>query len=308
MAPTGVITSIDANAIGLKKIASGKVREIFEVDEHTLLFVASDRISAYDVILTNGIPNKGALLTQLSAHWFSLINKSYPELPTHLISLSLPSSLNPTTDQQQHHLLQKRSMQVRRIPVIPLESIVRGYITGSAWSEYQKFGTVHGMTMPKGLRESEKLEKPIWTPSTKAEQGEHDENISKEKAQEIVGVEVARKVEEASLRVYGLARDYAESRGIIIADTKFEFGLDPVSSEIVLIDEVLTPDSSRFWPKDDYQVGRAQSSYDKQYLRDWLTKSGLKGKEGVSMPEEVVLETAKKYREAFEMITGGEWV
>ncbi|EMF08197.1 phosphoribosyl-aminoimidazole-succinocarboxamide synthase [Sphaerulina musiva SO2202] len=308
MAPTGVITSIDANAIGLKKIASGKVREIFEVDEHTLLFVASDRISAYDVILTNGIPNKGALLTQLSAHWFSLINKSYPELPTHLISLSLPSSLNPTTDQQQHHLLQKRSMQVRRIPVIPLESIVRGYITGSAWSEYQKFGTVHGMTMPKGLRESEKLEKPIWTPSTKAEQGEHDENISKEKAQEIVGVEVARKVEEASLRVYGLARDYAESRGIIIADTKFEFGLDPVSSEIVLIDEVLTPDSSRFWPKDDYEVGRAQSSYDKQYLRDWLTKSGLKGKEGVSMPEEVVLETAKKYREAFEMITGGEWV
>lgn len=247
MAPTGVITSIDANAIGLKKIASGKVREIFEVDEHTLLFVASDRISAYDVILTNvsevklrsaqlnsvqekektqqkpptnfflflftyqlsqGIPNKGALLTQLSAHWFSLINKSYPELPTHLISLSLPSSLNPTTDQQQHHLLQKRSMQVRRIPVIPLESIVRGYITGSAWSEYQKFGTVHGMTMPKGLRESEKLEKPIWTPSTKAEQGEHDENISKEKAQEIVGVEVARKVEEASLKVYGLVSCY----------------------------------------------------------------------------------------------------
>lgn len=247
MAPTDVVTSIDANTIGLKKIASGKVREIFEVDEHTLLFVASDRISAYDVILTNvseesqlssaqldsrkrgkkkqnttkathelpffcytyqlpqGIPNKGALLTQLSAHWFSLINKSYPELPTHLISLSLPPSLNPTsTDQQQHHLLQKRSMQVRRIPVIPLESIVRGYITGSAWSEYQKFGTVHGMTMPKGLRESEKLEKPIWTPSTKAEQGEHDENISREKAQEIVGVEVARKVEEASLRVYEL--------------------------------------------------------------------------------------------------------
>lgn len=245
MAPTDVVTSIDANTIGLKKIASGKVREIFEVDEHTLLFVASDRISAYDVILTNvsevklrsaqlksnektkkyhkshprsfflfffttyqlsqGIPNKGALLTQLSAHWFSLINKSYPELPTHLISLSLPPSLNPTsTDQQQQHLLQKRSMQVRRIPVIPLESIVRGYITGSAWSEYQKFGTVHGMTMPKGLRESEKLEKPIWTPSTKAEQGEHDENISREKAQEIVGVEVARKVEEASLRVYEL--------------------------------------------------------------------------------------------------------
>lgn len=250
MAPTDVVTSIDANTIGLKKIASGKVREIFEVDEHTLLFVASDRISAYDVILTNvseesqlssaqldsrkrekktkyhkshprtsffcytyqlpqGIPNKGALLTQLSAHWFSLIKKSYPELPTHLISLSLPPSLNPTsTDQQQHHLLQKRSMQVRRIPVIPLESIVRGYITGSAWSEYQKFGTVHGMTMPKGLRESEKLEKPIWTPSTKAEQGEHDENISREKAQEIVGVEVARKVEEASLRVYELVSCY----------------------------------------------------------------------------------------------------
>lgn len=162
--------------------------------------------------------------------------------------------------------------------------------------------------MPEGLRESEKLERPIWTPSTKADQGEHDENISRERAEEIVGVEVARKIEVASLRVYGLARDYAESRGIIIADTKFEFGLDPDTSEIILIDEVLTPDSSRFWPKDEYEVGRAQSSYDKQYLRDWLTQAGLKGKEGVRMPDEVVEETARKYREAFEMITGGEWV
>ncbi|KAI5357571.1 Putative phosphoribosylaminoimidazole-succinocarboxamide synthase, SAICAR synthetase [Septoria linicola] len=303
MASEEVVTTIDPSTVGLKKIASGKVREIFEVDENTLLFVASDRISAYDVILGNGVPNKGALLTQLSTHWFALIAKAFPELKTHLISTQLPASVPANVAAQ----LQRRSMQVRRIPVVPLESIVRGYITGSAWSEYKKSGTVHGMPMPAGLQESQKLEQPIWTPSTKAEQGEHDENISKAKAVEIVGEDVARKVEEASLKIYKLARDYAEERGIIIADTKFEFGLDPATNEIVLIDEVLTPDSSRFWPKDKYEVGKGQSSYDKQYLRDWLTNSGLKGKDGVSMPEEVVEETASKYREAYEKITGEKW-
>ncbi|GIZ38071.1 hypothetical protein CKM354_000149700 [Cercospora kikuchii] len=303
MSSAEVVTTIDEKSVGLKKIASGKVREIFEVDEQTLLFVATDRISAYDVILTNGVPNKGALLTQLSAHWFSLTSKHFPELKTHLKSTSLPTSVPSNLAPQ----LEKRSMQVRRVPVIPLESIVRGYITGSAWSEYKKSGTVHGMPAPAGLQESQKLEKPLWTPSTKAEQGEHDENISKQKAIEIVGEEVAKKVEEASLKIYEMARDYAEERGIIIADTKFEFGLDPETKEIVLIDEVLTPDSSRFWPKDKYEVGKGQSSYDKQYLRDWLTNSGLKGKDGVSMTEEVAKETASKYREAYEKITGEKW-
>ncbi|KAF2208238.1 hypothetical protein CERZMDRAFT_49815 [Cercospora zeae-maydis SCOH1-5] len=303
MSSAEVVTSIDENSVGLKKIASGKVREIFEVDEQTLLFVATDRISAYDVILTNGVPNKGALLTQLSAHWFSLISKHFPELKTHLKSTQLPASVPLNLAPQ----LEKRSMQVKRVPVIPLESIVRGYITGSAWSEYKKSGTVHGMPAPAGLKESQKLEKPLWTPSTKAEQGEHDENISKQKAIEIVGEEVAKKVEDASLKIYEMARDYAEERGIIIADTKFEFGLDPETKEIVLIDEVLTPDSSRFWPKDKYEVGKGQSSYDKQYLRDWLTNSGLKGKDGVSMTEEVAQDTASKYREAYEKITGEKW-
>ncbi|KXS97252.1 hypothetical protein AC578_18 [Pseudocercospora eumusae] len=300
MASTDVVTTLDANSVGLKKIASGKVREIFEINANTLLFVATDRISAYDVILENGIPAKGALLTQLSVHWFSLIKSRFPHLQTHLIATSLPSTISASE-------LESRSMQVRRVPVLPLESIVRGYITGSAWSEYKKCGTVHGMAMPAGLKESQKLEKPMWTPSTKAEQGEHDENISRSKAVEIVGEEIAAKIEAASLKIYEMARDYADERGIIIADTKFEFGLDPATKEIVLIDEVLTPDSSRFWPKDRYEVGKSQSSYDKQYLRDWLTSSGLKGKQGVSMPPEVVDETAKKYREAYEKLTGKVW-
>jgi phosphoribosylaminoimidazole-succinocarboxamide synthase len=242
-----------------------------------------------------------------------------PTLKTHFLSSDLPSSI-PSEARSQ---LDKRSMQVRRYQIVPLESIVRGYITGSAWSEYKKHGTVHGMPMPEGLQESQKLENPIWTPSTKAEQGEHDENISRDKAVEIVGESVAKRVEEASLLIYEKvriesvnpfcdcpqltiliqAREYAEERGIIIADTKFEFGLDE-AGEIVLVDEVLTPDSSRFWPADKYAIGRGQASYDKQFLRDWLTSSSLKGVDGVAMPEEIAAETASKYREAFEKITG----
>jgi phosphoribosylaminoimidazole-succinocarboxamide synthase len=242
-----------------------------------------------------------------------------PSLKTHFLSSNLPS----TIPSQARSQLDKRSMQVRRYQIVPLESIVRGYITGSAWSEYKKHGTVHGMPMPEGLQESQKLEKPIWTPSTKAEQGEHDENISRDKAVEIVGESVAKRVEEASLLIYEKvriqspdsfcdsskltksiqAREYAEERGIIIADTKFEFGLDE-AGEIVLVDEVLTPDSSRFWPADKYAIGRGQASYDKQFLRDWLTSSSLKGVDGVAMPEKIAAETASKYREAFTKITG----
>ncbi|KAK3697133.1 Bifunctional purine biosynthetic protein ade1 [Vermiconidia calcicola] len=299
---TQAITTVDLSTSNLKKIAAGKVREIFEIDSNTLLFIATDRISAYDVVLTNGVPGKGALLTQLSKHWFDLLASRMPSLKNHMVTTDLPPSTQGTDAAR---LLEGRSMQVKRYPIIPLESIVRGYITGSAWKEYHTSGTVHSIPMPAGLKESQKLEKPLWTPSTKAEAGAHDENISPARAAELVGGDVAAKVEKISLQVYEIARDYAAERGIIIADTKFEFGLDPETNEVVLVDEVLTPDSSRFWPADKYEVGRAQESYDKQYLRDWLTESGLKGKEGVEMPKDVVEGTSRKYREAYEKLTAG---
>ncbi|KAI5198654.1 hypothetical protein AUEXF2481DRAFT_38304 [Aureobasidium subglaciale EXF-2481] len=303
------VTQIDSQVEqhGLKKIASGKVREIYEVDAKTLLFVATDRISAYDVIMKNGVPQKGALLTLMTAHWFNLFKEKIPDLKTHLLSASVPESVASSLPAEVSDQLRLRTMHVRRLKVLPLESIVRGYITGSAWSEYKKTSTVHGIAMPKGLQESQKLEKPLWTPSTKAEVGDKDENISPEEATKIVGEKYAKKIEELSLKVYQIARDYAAERGIIIADTKFEFGLDVDTDEVILVDEVLTPDSSRFWPADKYELGKSQDSFDKQYLRDWLTKEGLKGKDGVEMTDAVVKETAKKYREAFEMLTGQKW-
>lgn len=200
-------------------------------------------------------------------------------------------------------------MQVRRLKIFPIEAIVRGYITGSAWKEYNRSGTVHTIPIAAGLKESEAFPQgAIYTPSTKAEAGCNDENISPEQAAGIVGEKYAQKIEDLALSLYTAARDYSLDRGIIIADTKFEFGLDEETDEVVLVDEVLTPDSSRFWPKDKYVVGKEQESYDKQYLRDWLTSNGLKGKQGVKMPEDVVQKTGHKYREAFEMLTGGSWV
>ncbi|KAH0354119.1 putative phosphoribosylaminoimidazole-succinocarboxamide synthase, partial [Aureobasidium melanogenum] len=309
MSTPPTVTQIDSQVEqhGLKKIASGKVREIYEIDAQSLLFVATDRISAYDVIMKNGVPQKGALLTLMTAHWFNLFKEKIPDLKTHLLSASVPASIASSLPAEVSNQLRLRTMHVRRLKVLPLESIVRGYITGSAWSEYKKTGTVHGIAMPKGLQESQKLEKPLWTPSTKAEVGDKDENISPEEATKIVGEKYAKKIEELSLKVYQIARDYAAERGIIIADTKFEFGLDVDTDEVILVDEVLTPDSSRFWPADKYELGKSQDSFDKQYLRDWLTKEGLKGKDGVEMTDAVVKETAKKYREAFEMLTGQKW-
>lgn len=199
-------------------------------------------------------------------------------------------------------------MQVRRLKIFPIEAIVRGYITGSAWKEYQRSGTVHTMPIVAGLKQSEAFPQgAIYTPSTKAEAGENDVNISVAEAAKIVGPKYAQRIEELAIKLYTAARDYAAERGIIIADSKFEFGLDEDTDEVVLVDEVLTPDSSRFWPADKYEIGREQSSYDKQYLRDWLTSEGLKGKQGVAMPEEVVNKTAEKYREAFEKLTGQKW-
>ncbi|OAL05742.1 SAICAR synthetase [Phaeosphaeriaceae sp. SRC1lsM3a] len=285
----------------LPKVASGKVRDLYAVDDSTLLFVASDRISAYDVIMENGIPGKGALLTSMSKYWFNYLPQHIPSLKTHFLTSSLPASLSSSSPH-----LKDRSMQVRRLSIIPIESIVRGYITGSGWSEYRKSGTVNGIKLPEGLIEGQKLPTPLWTPSTKAEVGGKDENISPEEARRIIGDEqVAAKVEKLSLQIYAAAAERAEAVGIILADTKFEFGLD-AEGDVVLVDEVLTPDSSRFWPKETWEknLGGQQPSFDKQFLRDWLTAEGLKGKEGVKVPEDIVRKTAEKYREAYEKITG----
>jgi len=285
-------------------VSRGKVRDIYALSPTTLLFIATDRISAYDVILANGIPGKGRLLTQLSTFWFSLLATKLPALKTHLVSTALPASLPPA----QAAALRGRALQVRRLRVLPLESIVRGYVAGSAWAEYARAGTVHGAALRPGLRECERLDAPLWTPSTKAGAGAHDENISAERAAEIVGGRDAARVREASLAVYAVACEYAAERGVIIADTKFEFGVDEETDEVVLIDEVLTPDSSRFWDAAKYEAGRSQESLDKQFLRDWLTKEGLKGKEGVSMTDEVVKRTREGYIEAYERLTGQKWV
>jgi len=284
----------------LPLVASGKMRELYDVDSKSLLFVASDRTSAYDVIMENGVPDKGLVLTLITAHWFRLLQQRIPDLKTHFLSLELPAAV----PQSQVARLKGRSMLVRKLKVFPIEAVVRGYITGSAWSSYRKTGEVNGKRLPEGLQESQEFPEPIYTPSTKAELGQHDENISTEQAAQIVGEKYAKRIEQLSLQIYKVARDYARQKGIIIADTKFEFGLDEETDEVVLVDEVLTPDSSRFWSVASYKVGQGQDSFDKQFLRDWLTKNGLKGKEGVTMPEEVVQATRSKYLEAFEIVTG----
>ena len=236
------LTKVDLPS--LEKLSSGKVRDIFVVDSSTLLFVASDRISAYDAILANGIPNKGAILTLASAHWFGLLPTLVPNLRTHFVSLTIPPSL-PLPDDSRA-ALKNRSMVVRKLRVLPIEAIVRGYLAGSAWKEYQAKGTAHGIKLPAGLRQCEKLPEPLYTPSTKAPAGEHDENIHPDQAVEILGPDHAAKVQELSLKIYTAAAEYAAARGVIIADTKFEFAVDEEGA-VVLADEVLTPDSSRFW-------------------------------------------------------------
>ncbi|GKT96378.1 phosphoribosylaminoimidazole-succinocarboxamide synthase [Colletotrichum tofieldiae] len=290
---TDRVTSVDLT--GLKKIGQGKVRDVFEVDDKTLLFVASDRVSAFDVVMKNGIPDKGAILTHASG---PLGPSPRPQDPLHH---PRPPAGLPAADAA---LIKNRAMQVRRLKVVPLEAIVRGYITGSAWNEYKAKGTVHGIKVPAGMQQSQAFETPLYTPSTKAEQGEHDENIHPDEAVKLVGEKYARRVEELSLQLYGAARDYAKERGIILADTKFEFGVDPDTDEIVLVDEVLTPDSSRYWPADKYEVGRDQESFDKQFIRNWLIEQGLKGKDGVTLPEEVCKATAEKYKDVFLKLVG----
>ncbi|KAI0487748.1 SAICAR synthase-like protein [Xylaria cf. heliscus] len=299
---TSIVTSVDLTSLPL--VAKGKVREIYEAGDSTLLLVASDRISAYDVILENGVRDKGTVLTLITNHWLNnVLPQHVPGLKHHLLSLSVPPTLNISPEDRQR--LRGRSMVVNKYRVFPIEAIVRGYITGSSWAEYKQKGTVHGLPQPSGLEQSQAFPGgPIYTPSTKAPVGEKDENITPDQARHIVGDKYADKIENLALSIYKAAHAYALERGIVLADTKFEFGLDEATDEIVLIDEVLTPDSSRFWPAAEYASGRDQKSFDKQYLRDWLTSQGLKGKEGVSMTEDVQAQTSAKYLDAFQRLTG----
>lgn len=299
------LTSTNLDGI-LPRIAQGKVRDIYQVDDNSLLFVASDRISAYDVIMNNGVKDKGKILTQLSIFWFDYLKDL---LPNQLIATDdaeilkrLPAKLSEPKYSKQ---LSKRCLLVKKLNMIPLEVIVRGYITGSAWKEYKKTGTVHGLPAPKGLRESDPFPHPIFTPSTKAELGKHDENISPEAAAKLIGQDLTDKVAKYAIELYTKARDYAKTRGIILADTKFEFAQE--NGQVILADEVLTPDSSRFWSAKDYEPGRSQKSYDKQFLRDWLTANQLNGKPDVTMPEDIVKKTSQKYIEAYEDLTGKKW-
>ncbi len=273
----------------LDLIASGKVREMY-ADGDDILMVASDRISAYDVILPTPIPDKGKVLTQMSVFWFETTGDI---VPNHYISQDVPEEVAG------------RALRVRKLEMYPVECVARGYITGSGWKEYQQTGSVCGIELPTGLRESDRLPEPIFTPATKAEIGDHDENVDFDRAAEIIGdralMEDLRRV---TLELYEHARDHAAERGIIIADTKFEFGSSP-GAEVVLGDEVLTPDSSRFWPADDWEPGRSQSSFDKQYVRDWLDESGWDHTPpGPELPGDVVAGTRAKYVEAYERITG----
>ncbi len=281
---------------GVPKIKSGKVREVFDLGDR-LLFVASDRISAFDCVMPNGIPRKGEVLTQLSHFWFG---QTESLVPNHLLAKAgdpLPPQLQPFAAQ-----LAGRSMIVKKATPLTIECVVRGYLAGSGWKEYQRSQTVCGIPLPAGLQESSELPEPIFTPATKAETG-HDENIPFETAAQLVGADIAERARDLSLRIYNFARDYARKRGIIIADTKFEFGL--FNGELLLIDEVLTPDSSRFWPADKFQPGQAQPSFDKQFVRDYLeTLTWDKSPPAPSLPPLIVSRTQAKYLEAYERLTG----
>jgi phosphoribosylaminoimidazole-succinocarboxamide synthase len=283
----------------LKLHASGKVRDVYQLDNDHLLFVATDRISAFDYVLATGIPHKGRVLTQISLFWFDFLRDL---VPNHVVTAdveSYPAAVRKYADQ-----LRGRSMMVKRAEMFPVECVARGYVSGSAWKEYKVSGRVCGIELPAGLKESDKLPEPIFTPATKATTG-HDENIPFEEMTRIVGVELSSQLRDLTLKIYKKASDYARQKGIIIADTKFEFGMTPQG--ITLADEVLTPDSSRFWPADKYQPGRAQESYDKQYVRDHLEQIHWnKLPPAPALPADVAQRTSEKYLEAFHQLTGRE--
>lgn len=291
---TVTITAIEP----LTLLARGKVRDIYEVDDEHLLLVTTDRLSAFDVVLPDAIPLKGAVLNSITIFWMEFFADL---VANHLVATDVrdfPAMLQPFADQ-----LAGRSVIVRRASPLPVECIVRGFITGSGWQDYQRTGSISGHRLPEGLLESDMLSTPIFTPSTKAEVGDHDENITVERARELVGDERMQRVEALSLGIYTRAREYAREKSILIADTKFEFGT--IGDQLVLIDEVLTPDSSRFWPLDNYATGRAQQSFDKQVVRDYLTGIGFnKQPPGPRLPAELIEQTSKRYLEIHELLTG----
>jgi phosphoribosylaminoimidazole-succinocarboxamide synthase len=287
---------LETHLPGIERHGRGKVRDIYRVGDD-LLIVATDRISAFDYILASGIPDKGRVLTQLSLFWFDHLREV---VPNHLITTRVedyPAELHPFADQ-----LEGRSMLVRRAKMIEIECVARGYISGSGWKDYKATGAICGIPLPKGLQESGKLPEPIFTPATKAESG-HDENISFDKVVHSIGAELAEKLRTLTLEIYSRAASYAETQGIIIADTKFEFGF--IGNQLVLADEVLTPDSSRFWPMETYRAGGPQQSYDKQYVRDFLEAiQWSKRPPAPALPEEVAKRTSEKYKEAYRVLSG----
>jgi len=281
----------------LKLFKRGKVRDVYDLGEYYLI-VSTDRLSAFDVIMNEGIPSKGEILNRISKFWFEYTKEI---IPNHLVSMNVDEY--PAVCQPYKDVLRNRSMLVKKAELIPIECIVRGYITGSGLIDYQKTGKICGIELPKGLVESEKLPEPIFTPSTKAEIGLHDENISAEEATKIIGKDAFEFIKETTIKIYSKASEYALKKGIIIADTKMEFGY--YDGKIILIDELLTPDSSRFWPLDEYQKGKTQNSYDKQYVRDYLLSVNFNKKPPApTLPQEVILNTSKKYQEALFKITG----
>jgi len=281
----------------LSPVRQGKVRDIFDTGD-SLLMVTTDRLSAFDVVLPDIIPDKGKVLNQISVFWFKQMENI---VKNHIITTHVndyPKNFRPHSD-----ALDKRSMLVKKAEPLPVECIVRGYITGSGWSSYQKEGHVCGIKLPKGLKESDKLEQPLFTPSTKADVGDHDINISFDETVKLIGLKKAEELKDLSLGIYEKGAEYALSKGIIIADTKFEFGL--LDDKIILIDEILTPDSSRFWPLSEYEPGKSQNSFDKQYVRDWLINSGWDKKHpGPKLPQQVIDRTSRTYKEIYTLLTG----
>ena len=282
----------------LKRIHQGKVRDIYDIDANTMLLVSTDRLSAFDVILPTGIANKGAMLTQMANFWFEKLKGI---VPNHLTGIN-PNSV--VTDPAEQAQLGARAVVVKKLKALPIEAIVRGYLVGSGWKEYKAKGTVCGIELPTGLQEASKLPAPIFTPSSKAAVGEHDENISLQQCADLIGQDMADQVANAAIALYKAAAEYALTRGIIIADTKFEFGLD-ANGVLHVMDEALTPDSSRFWPASSYVVGQNPPSYDKQFVRDWLESTGWnKTAPAPELPADVAQKTSEKYMEAFERLTG----
>ncbi|PKO45841.1 MAG: phosphoribosylaminoimidazolesuccinocarboxamide synthase [Betaproteobacteria bacterium HGW-Betaproteobacteria-22] len=289
---------LETSIKSLKRIHQGKVRDIYDIDANTMLLVSTDRLSAFDVILPTGIANKGAMLTQMANFWFE---KLKDVVPNHLTEID-PASV--VTDVAEKAQLANRSVVVKKLKALPIEAIVRGYLVGSGWKEYKAKGTVCDISLPPGLQEASKLPAPLFTPSSKAAVGEHDENISIAQVEALIGKDMAAQVAKVAIALYTQAAEYALTRGIIIADTKFEFGLDEYGV-LHVMDEVLTPDSSRFWPAESYVVGKNPPSYDKQYVRDWLEASGWnKTPPAPALPADVATKTSEKYMEAFERLTG----